>query len=170
MKFMNNIWQCDIVIYIMLLVHILQCNIIQYMVIQHYNKNSKTINMSSITTGTLYALSMLSVAWDYARRKSQSWKLHVYIWLILSYPAGLTFINCWSVKVAAKIQNVFTVAKIAALVLIVIIGFVQIGRGETIASVGSWKNFNYHTSQSPIHAAVMVYHVYICICCIMVIW
>ncbi len=54
------------------------------------------------------------------------------ITFLLFCSAGLTFINCISVKAAAKIQNVFTVAKIAALVLVVIIGFVQIGRGKII--------------------------------------
>ncbi|OON21806.1 Asc-type amino acid transporter 1 domain protein, partial [Opisthorchis viverrini] len=41
------------------------------------------------------------------------------------------FINCMSVRWSTRTQNIFTFAKVAALVMIIITGFVQIGRGRT---------------------------------------
>ncbi|XP_071489204.1 b(0,+)-type amino acid transporter 1-like [Diadema antillarum] len=43
----------------------------------------------------------------------------------------LTFINCYSVKAANQLQIVFTVAKTLLCVVIIAIGFVNIGRGKT---------------------------------------
>ena len=42
----------------------------------------------------------------------------------------LTFINCANVKWAARVQVVFTVTKVVALVLIIIVGGIQLGYGE----------------------------------------
>ena len=41
----------------------------------------------------------------------------------------LTFINCCSVSWANRVQYVFTVAKVLALIIIILIGCVQLGRG-----------------------------------------
>ena len=41
----------------------------------------------------------------------------------------LTFVNCCSVNWANRVQNIFTVAKVLALIIIIVIGCVQLGRG-----------------------------------------
>lgn len=41
----------------------------------------------------------------------------------------LTAINCWSVKWATRIQDIFTYAKLLCIVMITIIGFVELGKG-----------------------------------------
>ncbi|XP_063439298.1 b(0,+)-type amino acid transporter 1-like isoform X2 [Mytilus trossulus] len=43
----------------------------------------------------------------------------------------ISFINCYSVKLATKVQNFFTVTKLIAIVIIVAGGAVMIARGET---------------------------------------
>merc|ERR1711970_1342769 len=42
----------------------------------------------------------------------------------------LAFINCWSVKAATKVQDYFTLAKLLALVIIIITGIIQLCKGN----------------------------------------
>lgn len=46
------------------------------------------------------------------------------------YLVILTFVNCVSVKWATKVQDVFTVAKVFALVLVVLTGIVVLAMGN----------------------------------------
>jgi len=43
----------------------------------------------------------------------------------------LTFINCWNVKWATFVQDIFTFAKLLALFIIIVTGFIQLGKGKT---------------------------------------
>ncbi|XP_077982159.1 b(0,+)-type amino acid transporter 1-like isoform X2 [Glandiceps talaboti] len=43
----------------------------------------------------------------------------------------ITWVNCYSVKWATSVQNVFTAAKLACIVIIIMIGFVRLGQGHT---------------------------------------
>ena len=47
----------------------------------------------------------------------------------------LTFVNCVSVNWANRVQYVFTVAKVLALLIIIIIGCLQLARGSFHATV-----------------------------------
>ncbi|XP_075898989.1 large neutral amino acids transporter small subunit 1 [Nelusetta ayraudi] len=44
----------------------------------------------------------------------------------------LTFVNCYSVKAATRVQDFFAAAKLLALAMIIMIGFVKIGQGEAV--------------------------------------
>uniref|UniRef100_A0A3B3XBZ3 Solute carrier family 7 member 5 n=1 Tax=Poecilia mexicana TaxID=48701 RepID=A0A3B3XBZ3_9TELE len=57
----------------------------------------------------------------------------------------LTFVNCYSVKAATRVQDFFAAAKLLALALIIIIGFVKIGQGGTdeLLPENSFKGSSY---------------------------
>uniref|UniRef100_A0A665TZK2 Solute carrier family 7 member 5 n=1 Tax=Echeneis naucrates TaxID=173247 RepID=A0A665TZK2_ECHNA len=51
----------------------------------------------------------------------------------------LTFVNCWSVKAATRVQDFFAAAKLLALGLIIIIGFVKIGGTDGLLPENSFQ-------------------------------
>lgn len=50
-------------------------------------------------------------------------------WMYFFISVLLTIVNCWSVKWATRIQDIFTYAKLLCIVMITIIGFVELGKG-----------------------------------------
>uniref|UniRef100_A0A2I9LQ09 Y+L amino acid transporter 2 n=1 Tax=Centruroides hentzi TaxID=88313 RepID=A0A2I9LQ09_9SCOR len=55
----------------------------------------------------------------------------------------LTFVNCWDVKWATRVQDIFTYGKLGALVMIIVTGLVMLGKGN----VG---HFNFDDTESDI--------------------
>uniref|UniRef100_A0A3B5A7G0 Solute carrier family 7 member 5 n=1 Tax=Stegastes partitus TaxID=144197 RepID=A0A3B5A7G0_9TELE len=55
----------------------------------------------------------------------------------------LTFVNCYSVKAATRVQDFFAAAKLLALGLIIIIGFVKIGGTDELLPENSFKGSKY---------------------------
>ncbi|KAK9517154.1 hypothetical protein VZT92_025042 [Zoarces viviparus] len=57
----------------------------------------------------------------------------------------LTFVNCYSVKAATRVQDIFAAGKLLALGMIIIIGFVKIGQGgvDRLLPENSFKGSRY---------------------------
>jgi len=55
----------------------------------------------------------------------------------------LAFVNCWEVKWATAVQDIFTYAKLLALFIIIATGIVQLGRGQT-------QNFTWDDTETDI--------------------
>ncbi|XP_054709310.1 large neutral amino acids transporter small subunit 2-like [Uloborus diversus] len=55
----------------------------------------------------------------------------------------LTFVNCWDVKWATRVQDFFTYGKLMALVIIITVGFIELGKGKI-------QYFNFENSETDI--------------------
>ena len=55
----------------------------------------------------------------------------------------IAWVNCYSVELAARVQVIFTVAKVIALTVIIIGGFVKLGEGESevVANISGQISF-----------------------------
>jgi len=53
----------------------------------------------------------------------------MFCYMCVGVSVFLTSINCFSVRWTNRVQYVFTIAKVLALILIILIGCIQLGRG-----------------------------------------
>ncbi|GAB6026414.1 hypothetical protein CHUAL_012615 [Chamberlinius hualienensis] len=63
----------------------------------------------------------------------------------------LTFINCWEVKWATRIQDYFTYAKLIALLVIIITGIVRIFQGHV-------ENFNFDNTETDVATVALSFY------------
>ncbi|KAH8872800.1 Large neutral amino acids transporter small subunit 2 [Schistosoma japonicum] len=68
--------------------------------------------------------------------------------VVVARPASVAiiFINAYSVRLSTFVQDIFTYAKVAALVMIIITGFVQIGFGKVDGLIGAFDNSDWSPS------------------------
>lgn len=64
----------------------------------------------------------------------------------------LTWVNCYGVKLAARFQDVFTVAKVLALIVLIVAGMIMLGLGHT----GNFDNA-FEGSAGPLKTSVAFY-------------
>lgn len=60
------------------------------------------------------------------------WMIAVDCSLMCVFTVFLTWVNCSSVRWGTRIQDIFTVGKLLALVLIIVVGMVQIAKGVCV--------------------------------------
>ncbi|XP_023329398.1 Y+L amino acid transporter 2 [Eurytemora carolleeae] len=63
----------------------------------------------------------------------------------------LTFVNCWEVKWATFVQDIFTYAKLLALFIIIATGFVQLGRGKV-------ENFTWDDTETDVRKIALSFY------------
>ena len=71
------------------------------------------------------------------------------------FPGLLTAVNCSNVKLAAKVTEIVSITKVFALVMIIIAGFIHLGKGHTDNL--SWDNLAADTTSSPGKIALSFY-------------
>lgn len=65
----------------------------------------------------------------------------------LSFLVTITYVNCYSVNLATSTQNIFTAAKLLAIIIIVIGGIVHLAQGNTELITKGFEGSKWKTSE-----------------------